>query len=78
VLLAVGIVCVGSMPVDARPALAICVFVTVKMLPIEIYPAVSGAGIVELMAFLAIVAVVAAPAVWLLRRQSAQPGRLAR
>jgi hypothetical protein len=47
-------------------------------LPSAIDSVVSGASVFDLWPLLAIAAVIAAPAVWLLHRQSAQPGRLAR
>jgi hypothetical protein len=77
-LLALGAVSIAWMAIDARPALAIWVFFMAEMLPIVIDNVLSGAGVLDLVLFLAFAAVIAAPVVWLLRRQSARPGRLAR
>jgi hypothetical protein len=78
VLLTVAAVVIAWMAVDARPALAICVLFMAATLPSAIDSVVSGASVFDLWPLLAIAAVIAAPAVWLLHRQSAQPGRLAR
>jgi hypothetical protein len=78
VMLVLGAVAIAWIAVDARPALAACVFFMAEMLPIAIDNVLSGAGVLDLLPFLAIAAVIAAPVVWLLHRQSARPGRVAR
>jgi hypothetical protein len=78
VLLTVAAVVIAWMAVDARPVLAVCVFFMAVTLPSVIGSVVSVAGVFDLWPLLAIAAVIVAPAVWLLHRQSARPGRLAR
>ncbi|HKD90198.1 MAG TPA: hypothetical protein VKB62_16830 [Streptosporangiaceae bacterium] len=65
------LVSIAWLAVDARLAIAVIVFVLAESLPLAMANLVTG---IEL-PFLGICAAVAAPAVWLLRRQSAHPGR---
>jgi hypothetical protein len=75
VLLAITAVGIAWMAVDARPALAMAAFLLAYGLAVTI----SNVGIsAAVLALLAIVTVIAAPATWLLHRQSARPRRLAR
>jgi hypothetical protein len=64
-------VSIAWLAVDARLAIAVIVFVLAESLPLAMANLVTG---IEL-PFLGIWAAAAAPAVWLLRRQSAHPGR---
>ena len=61
--------------IDARPAIAVSVFVLGLSLPIAVDNLVQGFIPVYLWPYLAVTMVIAVPAVWLLRRQSAHPGR---
>jgi hypothetical protein len=78
VLLTVAALGLGSMALDARLAVAISVYLMAQMLPVAINAVGPGGGVFDLVPLLVIVAVLTAPATWLLRRQSARPGRLAR
>jgi hypothetical protein len=61
--------------IDARPAVAVSVFVLGLWLPIAVDNLVQGMIPVYIWPYLVITTVIAAPAVWLLRRQSAHAGR---
>jgi hypothetical protein len=71
-LVAVGVVCVLWVVIDARPAIAAAVFLLALWLPSGIDNLASGAGIAAGVPLLAIVAAVAAVAGWRLHRQSAR------
>jgi hypothetical protein len=72
-LLTVAIVSIAWLAIDARPAIAIVVFLLAAWLPSAIENLATG--VFSNLPLLGICAAVAAPAVWLLRRQSAHPGR---
>jgi hypothetical protein len=61
--------------IDARAAFAVSVFVLGLWLPMAVDSLVQGFVPLYLWPYLAITTVIAVPAVWLLRRQSAHPGR---
>jgi hypothetical protein len=60
--------------IDARPAIAMLVFFLALWLPFAVVNLVQGFGLLAVPE-LVIATVVGVPAVWLLRRQSAHPGR---
>ena len=72
-LLTLAIVSLAWLAIDAKPAIAIVVFLLAAWLPLAI-DNLAG-GIVSNLPLLGICAAVAAPALWLLHRQSAHPGR---
>jgi hypothetical protein len=75
-LLALVIVSIAWLVIDARPAIAIMVFALGTWLSAAITSLAMGPGFpAALLAFPGICAAVTAAAVWLLRRQSARPGR---
>jgi hypothetical protein len=75
-VLTVAIVSIAWLGIDARPAIAIVVFLLAVWLPLAIANLAAGAAdFLAGLPLLGICAAVAAPAVWLLRRQSAHPGR---
>jgi len=61
--------------IDARPAIAVSVFILGLWLPIAVDNLVQGMIPVYIWPYLVITTVIAAPAVWLLGRQSAHAGR---
>jgi hypothetical protein len=61
--------------IDARPAVAVSVFVLGLWLPIAVDNLVQGMVPVYIWPYLVITTLMAVPAVWLLRRQSAHPSR---
>ncbi len=75
--LMVGAVAVALvwMPFDARAALALVVYFLAGVLPAAVSNVILGAGFMAAAVWLAIIAVITAPAIWLLRRQSAHPGQ---
>jgi hypothetical protein len=77
-MLTVAAVGIGWMALDARLAVAISAYLMAVMLPNAVGAVVLGGGVFDLLPLVGIVAVVAALATWLLRRQSGHPGRLAR
>jgi hypothetical protein len=77
-LLVLGAVGIAWMAVDARPAVAICVFFMAAMLPIAIDNVAAGSSVFSVLPWLGIAAAIAVPVVWLLHRQSARQGRVAR
>jgi hypothetical protein len=68
-----AIVSIAWLAIDARPAIAIVVFLLVGWLPLAM--ANPGTAIMAELPVLGSCAAIAGPAVWLLRRQSAHPGR---
>jgi len=70
-LLCVAVVSIAWIGIDARLAIAVATFLTLTVVQSEATAVTVGAGIYAPLPFLLLVAVVAAPAVWLLRRQSA-------
>jgi hypothetical protein len=76
-LLAIAIAGILSVAVDARLMVAVLTFLAVKGLEIPVTEISSGfpSGAVGSLPFILIVAAIAAPAVWLLRRQSGRPVR---
>jgi hypothetical protein len=65
------VVSIAWLAIDARPAIAMVTLVLMAYLP----PAIGNFAMPATWPELAICVVVAAPALWLLRRQSAHPGR---
>jgi len=61
--------------IDARPAIALVVLFVALFLPPAVGDLLQGFGVVFAVPELVIVSVVAGGALWLLRRQSAHPGR---
>jgi len=74
-LLALIIVSIVWIVIDARPAIAMAVFLAALQLPVTIGPLAVGGGFQLSTLFALIVAAITAVAVWRLRRQSAHPGR---
>lgn len=73
-LLAVSAVSIVWAVIDARPAIAVVVFFLGLYLPIAANALTMGA-IPVFVLYLGVLTVIGVPAVWLLRRQSAHPGR---
>jgi hypothetical protein len=73
-LWALFVVSIAWLAIDARPAIAIVVFVLASSLPLAIVNLAPG-SIFPGLPVLGICVAVAAPALWLLRRQSAHAGR---
>ena len=73
VLLAVAVLGLVWMAVDARPALALAAFLLAEASWPMIHALSTGTGFFDAVPSIAIVAVITAPALWLLRRQSAHP-----
>jgi hypothetical protein len=75
-LLALVVVSIAWLPIDARPAIAMVVFLLGIWLSAAMNNlALGSAGFLTELPFAAICTAVAVPAVWRLRRQSAHPGR---
>jgi len=74
-LLALGILSIAWIVIDARPAIAMAVFLLAIQLPVTIGLLAAGAGFQLSTLFALIVIAMTAVAVWRLRRQSADPGR---
>jgi hypothetical protein len=74
-LLGLTVVSIAWIVIDARPTIAMAVFLAALQLPVTIGPLAVGAGFQLSMLFALIVTAIAAVAVWRLRRQSADPGR---
>jgi hypothetical protein len=77
-----GLMMVGAVAIalvwmlfDARPALAVVAYFLAGVLPAAVSNVILGAGVIAAAVWLAIIAVITAPAIWLLRRQSAPAGR---
>jgi hypothetical protein len=64
--------------IDARPAMALVVLFLALFLPLAIGDLLQGFGVVSAVPELVITSVVAGGALWLLRHQSAHPGRPSR
>jgi hypothetical protein len=75
VLLAVGVVSTVWAVIDARPAVAVIVFLLGFYLPLAVNEVAMGAIPTFALPYLGVVAVFGVPALWLLRRQSAHPSR---
>jgi len=74
-LLALSIASIAWIVIDARPAIAMAVFLLAIQLPVTIGLLAAGAGFQLSTLFALIVIAMTAVAVWRLRRQSADPGR---
>ncbi|HEY2079313.1 MAG TPA: hypothetical protein VGH53_23540 [Streptosporangiaceae bacterium] len=74
-LLTVATVSLAWLAIDARPAIAVVVFLLAAWLPFAMADLVNGSGLLAGLSLLGICAAVAAPALWLLHRQSAHAGR---
>ena len=74
IMLALGVLGIAWIVIDARPAIAMAVFLVALQLPLTIGFLAMGAGFQVSMLFLLVVTAVLAAAVWRLRRQSADPG----
>jgi hypothetical protein len=74
-LLAVAGVSLAWAVIDARPAIAVIAFFLGLYLPTAVEELTTGAFPVFVLPYLAVLTGIAAPAVWLLRRQSAHGGR---
>jgi hypothetical protein len=70
-LFAIGVISIVWVAVDARPAIAFVTYFTIAVLQSEASSFANGAGVYVAFPVLLIVPAIAAPAVWLLRRQSA-------
>jgi hypothetical protein len=75
-LLAFSIASIAWIVIDARPAIAMAVFLMAIQLPLTISSLAMGGGFQVSTLFALIVTAITALAVWRLRRQSANPGRL--
>ena len=74
-LLTPAIISFALVAIDARPAIAMVIFVLGIWLSASVGPLVKGAAFLADLAFVGSCAAVTAAAVWRLRRQSAHPGR---
>ena len=74
-LLTIGAVSIVWAVIDARPAVAVIAFLTVFYLPILASDLARGAFPLFVLPYVGVLTVLAVPALWLLRRQSAHAGR---
>jgi hypothetical protein len=74
-LLAAGVISIVWAVIDARPTIAMIVFLLGFYLPMAADELTRGAIPLYVLPYVAVLTGIALPAVWLLRRQSAHPGR---